>query len=80
MLSNSQFVVMLNQAHSDRKQLAPLLGVSETQLAYVTNSAAGQGLMSAGGSIVPFIDNFPKDTRLYKAMTTKVDEIDLSIS
>ena len=80
MLSNSQFIMMLNQAASDRKELAELLNISDTQLGYVKNSAAGQGLMFCGGAIVPFIDSFPKNTKLYQMMTTKVDEIDRSIS
>lgn len=79
MLSNSKFVMMLNQAHSDRKELSNLLGISENQLGYVTNTPAGQGLMFADGAIIPFLDKFPSDTKLYQMMTTKVDEIDKSI-
>ncbi|MEG2983594.1 MAG: ATP-binding protein [Peptostreptococcaceae bacterium] len=75
MLSNSDFVLMLNQAYSDRKVLADLLNISDTQLSYVTNSDEGQGLLFCGNSIIPFVDKFPRDTKLYKMMTTKVDEI-----
>lgn len=80
MLSNSKFIMMLNQAHSDRKELSKLLGISENQLGYVTNTPAGQGLMFADGAIIPFVDKFPSDTKLYQMMTTKVDEIDRSIA
>ena len=75
MLSNSDFIVMLNQATSDRNELANLLDISSQQLSYVTNSKAGQGLVFAGNAIIPFIDEFPKETDLYKMMTTKIEEV-----
>lgn len=75
MLSNSDFIMMLNQAASDRVELAGLLNISNKQLGYVTNSEAGHGLLFAGKSIVPFIDSFPQDTDLYKMMTTKIEEV-----
>ncbi len=74
MLSNSEFVVMLNQAASDRKELAALLNISDEQMSYITNSDAGCGLIRYGGSLVPFINRFPKNTKLYKLMTTKPGE------
>ncbi|MCX0386714.1 VirB4-like conjugal transfer ATPase, CD1110 family (plasmid) [Clostridium perfringens] len=75
MLSNSDFLLMLNQAPVDREQLANLLNISDTQLSYVTNSDEGEGLLFSGNAIIPFVDKFPKKTKLYKMMTTKVDEI-----
>lgn len=75
MLSNSEFIMMLRQATSDRTELAGLLNISSQQLKYVTNSGPGQGLLFAGKSIIPFIDHFPKDTQLYRMMTTKIDEV-----
>lgn len=75
MLANSDFILMLNQAPQDRKELAKLLNISDTQLSYVTSSNPGEGLLFNGSSIVPFVDNFPKDTELYKMMTTKIDEV-----
>ena len=75
MLSNSDFIQMLNQATSDRLELARLLNISETQLSFVTNSSAGQGLLFCGNSIIPFVDQFPKNTKLYKMMTTKLEEM-----
>lgn len=74
MLSNSEFIVMLNQAAQDREQLAQLLNISDEQLSYITNSNAGCGLIRYGSSLVPFINKFPKDTKLYKLMTTKPGE------
>lgn len=74
MLANSEFITLLNQAATDRIELAKLLGISETQLSYVTNVDAGKGLLKCAGNIVPFENHFPKDTKLYKVMTTKPKE------
>ena len=74
MLSNSEFVVMLNQAASDRAKLAKLLNISNEQMSYVTNADAGCGLIRYGSALVPFINRFPRDTRLYALMTTKPGE------
>ena len=71
---NSDFIYMLNQAAGDRKILAQQLGISPHQLSYVTHSNAGEGLLFYGDTIVPFVDNFPKDTELYRLMTTKPNE------
>ena len=75
MLSNSDFIQMLNQATSDRRELAKLLNISDTQLSFVTNSNAGQGLLFCGNSIIPFVDQFPKNTKLYRMMTTNLAEM-----
>ena len=72
---NSDFIYMLNQAAGDRKILAQQLGISPHQLSYVTHSNAGEGLLFYGDTIVPFVDNFPKDTELYRLMTTKPNEV-----
>ncbi len=74
MLSNSEFIVMLNQAASDRNQLAKLLSISNEQMSYITNADPGCGLIKYGGSLVPFVNRFPKDTKLYQLMTTKPGE------
>ncbi len=74
MLSNSEYIVMLNQAASDRQKLAELLNISGEQMSYITNADAGCGLIKYGSSLVPFINKFPKNTRLYKLMTTKPGE------
>ena len=74
MLSNSEFIVMLNQATNDRLKLAELLNISEAQLSYIKDSEAGCGLIRYGSSLVPFVNKFPNDTKLYKLMTTKPGE------
>ena len=74
MLSNSEFLVMLSQAASDREKLAKLLNISNEQMSYVTNADAGCGLIRYGSALVPFINRFPRDTRLYALMTTKPGE------
>ena len=74
MLSNSEFIVMLNQAATDRVELAKLLNISDLQLSYITNVDAGHGLIKVGSSLVPFANRFPKNTKLYQLMTTKPGE------
>lgn len=68
---NSDFVYMLNQASGDRQILAKQLNISPHQLSYVTHSGEGEGLLFYGNVILPFADKFPKDTELYRIMTTK---------
>ena len=75
-LENSDFIYMLNQAAGDRKILAERLGISAEQLAYVTNSEPGHGLLFFNNVILPFADDFPKDTELYKLLTTKPSEVE----
>ena len=70
MLANSEFLVMLNQAATDREELAKLLNISDNQFSYITNVDFGRGLIKCGSAIVPFMDNFPKN-HLYKLMSTK---------
>ena len=71
MLANSEFIVMLNQASTDRLELAKLLNISELQMNYITNVEAGSGLIKIGSSLIPFVNKFPTNTKLYKLMTTK---------
>ena len=72
---NSDFIYMLNQASGDRQILAKQLGISPHQLSYVTHSGEGEGLLFYGNTIIPFVDNFPRDTELYRIMTTKPQEV-----
>ena len=72
---NSDFVLMLNQAQGDRAILAGQLGISPQQMKYVTHTEAGEGLIFYGNVVLPFVDRFPKDTELYKVMTTKPEEV-----
>lgn len=70
MLSNSLFIVMLNQSPNDRDKLAHLLNISDEQMSYITNSESGCGLIKYGGSLVPFVNKMPKGM-LYNLNTTK---------
>ena len=72
---NSDYVYMLNQASGDRQILAKQLNISPHQLSYVTHSGEGEGLLFYGSVILPFVDRFPKDTELYRAMTTKLSDL-----
>lgn len=72
---NSDFIYMLNQAQGDRQILAKQLGISPHQLSYVTHSGPGEGLLFFGNVIIPFVDHFPKDTSLYRIMTTRPEEV-----
>ncbi len=71
---NSDFIYMLNQSQGDREILAQKLNISPLQLSHVTNSQEGEGLLFYGNTIVPFSDHFPRDTELYRLMTTKPQE------
>ena len=72
---NSDFLYLLNQAGGDRQILAKQLNISPHQLSYVTNSNAGEGLLFFGNVIIPFVDHFPKDTELYRIMTTRLEDL-----
>lgn len=74
MLANSEFIIMLNQASTDRIELAKLLNISDLQMSYITNVGAGEGLIKVGSSLIPFVNKFPKNTSLYALMTTKPGE------
>ncbi|MBQ7614708.1 MAG: ATP-binding protein, partial [Butyrivibrio sp.] len=71
---NSDFILMLNQAVGDRAILAKQLNISPHQLSYVTHSGEGEGLIFYGNVILPFIDRFPKETKLYEVINTKFSE------
>ena len=75
MLANSEFLIMLNQAATDREELAHLLNISDNQLSYITNVDSGRGLIKCGSAIVPFVDSFPRHTRLYQMMTTRPSDL-----
>lgn len=74
MLANSEFIIMLNQGSTDRDDLANLLQISDDQMKHITNVDAGHGLVKVGSDLVPFERKFPKNTQLYKLMTTKMGE------
>lgn len=74
MLANSEFLIMLNQASTDRVELAKLLGISDQQMNYITNVGAGNGLLKVGSGLIPFVNDFPRDTEMYRLMSTKPGE------
>ena len=74
MLANSELIIMLNQAATDRTELSNLLNISDLQMGYITNTSAGHGLIKIGSILVPFENEFPKDTKLYRLMSTKPSE------
>ena len=75
MVFQSKQAALLNQASTDRLELARLLNISDNQLSYITNVEFGRGLIKCGSAIVPFMDNFPKHTQLYQWMTTKPSDL-----
>lgn len=72
---NSNFICLLNQAPGDRQILARALNLSPEQQEFITNANPGEGLIIFGSTIIPFKDEFPRDTELYRIMTTKPDEM-----
>lgn len=70
-INNSSFVYMMNQSKMDRDMLAQLIGLTENDIQYITNADIGSGLIYTGKQSIPFKDVFPKNTELYKVMTTK---------
>ena len=74
-LENSDFIYLLNLSAGDRKLMTERLNISAEQLAYVTNADPGNGLLFFQNVILPFRDEFPKDTELYKLLTTKPGEV-----
>lgn len=75
MLANSEFIIMLNQAATDRAELGELLNISGQQMDYITDVGPGHGLIKVGNSLVPFVNQFPKNNELYKLMSTKPGEV-----
>ena len=75
MLANSEFLLMLSQAPTDQQELVKMLRISEEQLSYISNAESGHGLIKVGGAKVPFINQFPRNTALYRLMTTKPGDL-----
>ena len=73
-LGNSDFVYLLNQNAKDQAILADKLGLSEKQLAHVTNSEPGSGLILFDNVVIPFVDKYPTNTKTYAIMNTKPEE------
>ena len=74
MLVNSEFVALLKQANTDSSKMAEVIGVSEAQLRFVTNTASGMGLIKCGSVVIPFDNQISKDTDLYRLYNTNIHE------
>ena len=74
MLANSEFVVMLNQSNPDAVRIEETLGISKTQLRFVSNAPIGTGLLKSGSVVVPFDNQICKDTEIYKLVNTNIYE------
>ena len=72
-LDNTDFMVLLSQAQSDRAILAKQLGISEHQLSYITHSNSGEGLLFYGNVTIPFVDRFPRG-EIYDLLTTRPED------
>lgn len=68
-------VALLKQANTDSSKMAEVIGVSEAQLRFVTNTASGMGLIKCGSVVIPFDNQISKDTDLYKLYNTNIHEI-----
>jgi type IV secretory pathway VirB4 component len=69
-LNNTNFVTMLSLPKMDRANLNDLLQIPQSQLTFITNSAKGHGLIYTGDTILPFNNEYPNDTELYRIMQT----------
>lgn len=74
MFANSEFLLLFNQAATDRQELAKLLHISDTQMGYITNAQPGHGLLRMGGALVPFANTIPHDSIIYKLINTTPGE------
>ena len=74
MLANSEFVALLKQANTDSSRMAEVIGVSEAQLRFVTNTSSGMGLMKCGNVVIPFDNTIEKGTDLYNLYNTNIHE------
>jgi hypothetical protein len=75
MLSNSECVILLKQSPADLQKLKDTMKLSEEEASHVRNVPVGHGLMVLGGADkVPFYDEFPKDTELYRRISTNFTE------
>ena len=73
-LDNTDFMILLSQAQSDRAILAKQLGISEHQLSYITHNNSGEGLLFYGNVTIPFMDRFPRG-EIYDLLTTRPEDL-----
>ena len=75
MLANSELVELLKQANTDSFKMAEVIGVSEAQLRFVTNTASGMRLIKCSSVVITFDNQVSKDTDLYSLYNTNIHEI-----
>lgn len=71
MLSNSELLLLFKQSDTDREEICNLIKITPQQMAHLKDPKQGEGLMFFKGKAIPFVDKTPKDTELYRMMTTQ---------
>ncbi len=74
--NNSDYIMMLSQGDGDREMLCEKLRISDAQAVYITDRAPGEGLIKFGSTVVPFENHFPRDSKMYQVMNTRLTERD----
>ena len=69
-INNTSFIQMLSLPKIDRMNISQLLGVSDSQLAYITDNQPGHGLIYNTKTILPFENDFPTDTKIYQIVNS----------
>lgn len=75
MLANSEFVCMLRQT-KDIDHVVELYGLSDIQRNYLLKARPGQGILKMGNALIPFVNDYPKNTKSYRLLTTKPGELE----
>lgn len=75
MLSNSEFIFMMGMSADDRAQAAELFGLSQDQQGFLERAEPGHGLLRAGRTVIPLDAVIPRGSALYKAATTKLEDL-----
>ncbi len=74
-IANSEFMILLKQAKSDREELVHMLGLSKELEKYLVNPEKGAGLIKAGSTVVPFKNKIPQHTKLFDIMSTDPEKM-----
>ena len=75
MLANSEFVCMLRQT-KDIDSVVELYGLSDPQKNYLKLAKPGQGILKMGNNLIPFVNDHPTNTKIYRLLTTKPGEME----
>lgn len=73
-INNCSFIILLGQAPLNKQQLSNMYSLSSVEQKYISSAKPGMGLIYTNENIIPVNDDFPKNTKLYKLMTTRPDE------